>query len=522
MQGADRRSLIMGVGALLLVAAAPTPTPTPAPVRAPSVSRSPSAAPLARPTSAPSATATPSAQPSATTTRTATPSPTRTVLATLSPTPQVTPTEEPSIDASVDWQAFVPTDTADHLATMDRAARDSGCGVPWQLLAAIARVESDFGRNMATSSAGAIGYGQFLPSSWEAFGSEGNAYDYRDALPAIAQYLCKAGLARDPRAALFAYNHADWYVDLVLSLAVRYDRMAPGAPTPDVLSVAPTEQQAVQMRYASGRDVDLQLRPRSADRDVRWNGIPWHGRQPGEAISARALDTATLTMLRAALGLRGDAAFYDEGAFVGAAWDNGLLGLPSGSRQWTLAELRAQVEMGRPVVALVKSTGLPGHPPDEVTGDQPLVIVGKTRDGLIYNDPTFSSSLGYGLELSEVDFLSFWGGSGSEQSRQAWSFVARPKPRGGQTHLRDAEPPEVIARVMPTPTPTPPPPTATLVPATVGPTVVPTADPVVPEAEASTPVDPPSGRANDYSWALVAVAGTLLVSAVVLSRRLRQ
>ena len=42
------------------------------------------------------------------------------------------------------------------------------CGVPWQVIAAIAKVESNFGSNMATSSAGAIGYGQFLPSSWAA------------------------------------------------------------------------------------------------------------------------------------------------------------------------------------------------------------------------------------------------------------------------------------------------------------------------------------------------------------------
>src|SRR5205807_7192073 len=142
--------------------------------------------------------------------------------AAASPMPEPSPSldEEPTEqeaattdEAALDWHAFVPTDTADHLATMERAARESGCGVPWQLLAAIARVESNFGRNMATSSAGALGYGQFLPSSWQAFGgSDGNAYDYRDALPAIALYLCQAGLARDPRAALFAYNHADWYV----------------------------------------------------------------------------------------------------------------------------------------------------------------------------------------------------------------------------------------------------------------------------------------------------------------------
>jgi len=109
-----------------------------------------------------------------------------------------------TVATDIEWQAFVPSDTADHLATMDTAARESGCGVPWQLLAAIARVESDFGRNMTTSTAGAIGYGQFLPNSWQAFGSDGNAYDYRDALPAIALYLCQAGLPRDPRAALFA------------------------------------------------------------------------------------------------------------------------------------------------------------------------------------------------------------------------------------------------------------------------------------------------------------------------------
>src|SRR5205823_7988630 len=115
-----------------------------------------------------------------------------------------------STEATVHWAAFVPTDTADHLATMDRAARESDCGVPWQLLAAIARVESDFGRNMATSTAGAIGYGQFLPSSWGAFGSDGNVYDYRDALPAIAHYLCQAVLERDSWAALFAYNQAYW------------------------------------------------------------------------------------------------------------------------------------------------------------------------------------------------------------------------------------------------------------------------------------------------------------------------
>ncbi|GIW07530.1 MAG: hydrolase Nlp/P60 [Dehalococcoidia bacterium] len=125
----------------------------------------------------------------------------------------------------------------DQLIVMQQVAAAS-CGVPWPVLAAIAKVESDFGRNMATSSAGAIGYGQFLPSSWAAYGNGGNPYDYRDALPAMARYLCANGAPRDLRAAIWAYNHADWYVDQVLAIAVRYGYLAPGAPTGQVVALA--------------------------------------------------------------------------------------------------------------------------------------------------------------------------------------------------------------------------------------------------------------------------------------------
>jgi cell wall-associated NlpC family hydrolase len=122
------------------------------------------------------------------------------------------------------------------LAVMQQAA--GACGLPWQVLAGVAKVESDFGRNMATSSAGAIGYAQFLPSSWATYGQGGNPYDYRDAIPAMARYLCAHGGSRDLRRALFAYNHADWYVDQVLAVAVRYGHLAPGAPDAQVVDLA--------------------------------------------------------------------------------------------------------------------------------------------------------------------------------------------------------------------------------------------------------------------------------------------
>lgn len=109
---------------------------------------------------------------------------------------------------------------ADQLAVMQQVALSSG--VPWQILAAIARVESDFGRNMSTSWAGAIGYGQFLPESWAAYGNGGDPYDFNDVLPAMARYLLAAGAPDDMADAIYAYNHSWSYVAQVLSIAASY------------------------------------------------------------------------------------------------------------------------------------------------------------------------------------------------------------------------------------------------------------------------------------------------------------
>ena len=108
----------------------------------------------------------------------------------------------------------------DQLAVMQQVS--AGTGIPWQIFAAIAKVESNFGRNMATSSAGAIGYGQFLPEMWEIFGNGGDPYDFRDALPAMGRYLVRAGAPADIPGSLYSYNHSWSYVELVLSYADAY------------------------------------------------------------------------------------------------------------------------------------------------------------------------------------------------------------------------------------------------------------------------------------------------------------
>jgi murein DD-endopeptidase MepM/ murein hydrolase activator NlpD len=94
--------------------------------------------------------------------------------------------------------------------------------VPWQLLAAINAIETDYGRNLSVSVAGAVGWMQFEPGTWLEYGvsvdssRQPNPYDPRDAIFSAARYLAANGAPEHMRQAIFAYNHALWYVDAVL------------------------------------------------------------------------------------------------------------------------------------------------------------------------------------------------------------------------------------------------------------------------------------------------------------------
>jgi hypothetical protein len=96
------------------------------------------------------------------------------------------------------------------------------------ILAAIHKIESGFGQNMGPSSAGAIGHMQFLPSTWQRYGVDGDGdgrrdpYSASDAIFSAARYLRASGAPADWYGAIFAYNHADWYVQDVLDQARRF------------------------------------------------------------------------------------------------------------------------------------------------------------------------------------------------------------------------------------------------------------------------------------------------------------
>jgi murein DD-endopeptidase MepM/ murein hydrolase activator NlpD len=104
-------------------------------------------------------------------------------------------------------------------------------GIPWEVLASINKIETGFGTNLNLSSAGAVGWMQFLPSSWEMYGVDANGdgrkdpYNPVDAICAAAGYLKAAGGNKDLYNAIFAYNHADWYVQEVLLYARAYGKL---------------------------------------------------------------------------------------------------------------------------------------------------------------------------------------------------------------------------------------------------------------------------------------------------------
>ncbi|MDP2950548.1 MAG: bifunctional lytic transglycosylase/C40 family peptidase [Chloroflexota bacterium] len=140
----------------------------------------------------------------------------------------------------------------DQLEVMQQVSLQTG--IPWQIFAAIAKVESDFGRNMATSSAGAIGYGQFMPATWAAYGNGGDPYDFHDVIPAMGRYLLANGAPADMLRALYAYNHSWAYVDQVLAYAAAYGYVDPASIPARSVALARSRIGAPYVWGAAGPD----------------------------------------------------------------------------------------------------------------------------------------------------------------------------------------------------------------------------------------------------------------------------
>jgi cell wall-associated NlpC family hydrolase len=156
---------------------------------------------------------------------------------------------------SQDAQRDIPPE----LLPVYQTAADSCPGLPWSVLAAIGKVETDHGRSTApgvhtgANFAGAagpmqIGVGGKAGNTFAAYAVDGDGggadvYNPVDAIFTAASYLCANGANKgaDVAGAVFAYNHADWYVTKVLAIASTYaasQGLPAGAPAEEVAAAA--------------------------------------------------------------------------------------------------------------------------------------------------------------------------------------------------------------------------------------------------------------------------------------------
>jgi membrane-bound lytic murein transglycosylase B len=153
-------------------------------------------------------------------------------LGLLEPPAQAAPAPKPAARQPLPSRAAVAGIPAGYLRLYRQAGGASG--VPWSVLAAIGKVESDHGRSRlagvrsGSNWAGACGpmqlgcvAGSRAGNAWARYG-HGRVYDPADAIPAAARYLVDHGARRNLDRALFAYNHSWAYVAKVKQLARRY------------------------------------------------------------------------------------------------------------------------------------------------------------------------------------------------------------------------------------------------------------------------------------------------------------
>ncbi|CAM4528702.1 bifunctional lytic transglycosylase/C40 family peptidase [Nocardia ninae] len=181
--------------------------------------------------------------------------------------PLLTPTPATSTGTGSTPSPEARQDIPAEMLVLYQAAAGDCPGLDWSVLAAIGKIETDHGRSplpgvsAGQNSSGAGGPMQFLAPTFDAViarhrlpaggAAPPSRYHPHDAVHAAAFYLCDSGAPGDLRAAIFAYNHADWYVDQVLDQAARYRATDPsGGDCHTVSATNPTAAQVISFACA--------------------------------------------------------------------------------------------------------------------------------------------------------------------------------------------------------------------------------------------------------------------------------
>jgi hypothetical protein len=238
------------------------------------------------------------------------------------------------------------------------------------ILAAINWVETGFGTNLGVSSAGAVGWMQFMPETWAAYGVDAdgdgakNPEDPEDAIHAAAKYLRASGAPGNWRDAIFSYNHAEWYVEKVNRAAARYAE-ATGEPA----SVGEAGGCAAGVPGHAVLDGSVRLfAPRA------FKAIPaklWVGGGSPQAVDARIWSNVVWLLetfeLRVTAARESGHQTHGDGTAIDA--------VPAPGRGWDATALRASLALGWtpecgwngtapvcPLVPAIQFVGYNGYP----------------------------------------------------------------------------------------------------------------------------------------------------------------
>jgi SdrD B-like protein/peptidase C39-like protein len=208
------------------------------------------------------------------------------------------------------------------------------------------------------------------------------------------------------------------------------DGTEPDAGSDDEQIIALASVTSLPLRFAEGRDLMNQLQRRALGDGLIWLGVPFRSQIDGGDFQYVNCGPASLTMVLAGFGLEvGPSQVRD---YLNNLIDNfdtdlgtsldvlsriatqaGLTPMDlysdqGGYRNWSTDAVRWHVQQGHPVITLVKYRDLPGHTSSLSQFDHYIVITGLTPNGFIYNDGAFTTTLGYGLEISDVELEYAW------------------------------------------------------------------------------------------------------------------
>ncbi|MBV9578711.1 MAG: C39 family peptidase, partial [Chloroflexi bacterium] len=205
------------------------------------------------------------------------------------------------------------------------------------------------------------------------------------------------------------------------------------AASDDEQIVALASVTSLPLRFAEGRDLMAQVQRRVLGDGLIWLGVPFRSQLDGGDFQYVNCGPASLTMVLAAFGLEvGPSQVRDYlnnmidnfNTDLGTSLDvlariatqAGLTPMDlysdqGGYRNWSTDAVRWHVQQGHPVITLVKYRNLPGHTSSLSDFDHYIVITGLTPNGFIYNDGAFATTLGYGLEISDVELEYAWDNS---------------------------------------------------------------------------------------------------------------